>query len=124
MRSYEFVFVADPRLSDDEVVSLRQAVQEIIRSRGGEVVREESWGKRKLAYPINKLNEGRYVLLEVQTNGENPFPEVERRMQQNEKILRYLTVRTDAGRLRRREKGAAGTVAGEGGQQPSEKEEK
>ena len=124
MRTYEVVFVADPRLSEEEVVDLSQTVQEIIRSRGGEVIREESWGKRRLAYPINRLNEGRYVLLEVQTNDENPLPEVERRMQQNEMILRYLAVRTDAGRLRRRVKDGAEPTASQGPpEKSSEKEE-
>jgi small subunit ribosomal protein S6 len=108
MSDYEVMFIADPRLSEEEVVELSETLQGIIRSGGGVVVREESWGKRKLAYSINKLTEGRYVLLEVRTNGENPFPELEQRMEQNEKILRYLTVRTDAGRLRRREKSPAG----------------
>ncbi len=107
MSDYEVVFIADPRLSEEEVVELSEGLQKIIRSGGGQVIREESWGKRKLAYAINNLNEGRYVLLEVRTNGQNPFPELEQRMEQNEKILRYLTVRTDAGRLRRRDKGLA-----------------
>ena len=49
-----------------------------------------------LAYPINKLNEGKYILLYVSSeNGKNTLPEVEHRMRQNDKILRYLTVRTD-----------------------------
>lgn len=94
-RIYELTFIVDPRLSDEEVVTLTEDYKKMITTGGGEVVREESWGRRRLAYPINKLNEGRYVLLYVAADGTNPLPEVEHRMRQNDKVLRYLTVRTD-----------------------------
>ncbi|MEE9562820.1 MAG: 30S ribosomal protein S6 [Thermoanaerobaculia bacterium] len=104
MRTYELMFVVDPRLPDEEVVSLADSYREMLSGQGGKVTGEESWGKRKLAYPIEKLTEGTYHLFYVSAEEENPFPEVERRMQQNEKVLRYLTVRTDEGRLRYRER--------------------
>jgi len=95
-RTYELVFIADPRLTDEQVVGLTDDYKAMIKAAGGEVAREESWGKRKLAYPIDKLSEGQYVILYIETPpGTNPFPEVEQRLRQNEKILRYLTVRTD-----------------------------
>ncbi len=95
-RTYELVFIADPRLTDEQVVALTDDYKAMIQTAGGVVVREESWGKRKLAYPIAKLSEGQYVILYIETpGGVNPFPEVEQRLRQNEKILRYLTVRTD-----------------------------
>lgn len=95
MRTYEFTFITDPRLSDDEVVQMTDDYKTMITNAGGTVVKEESWGKRRLAYPINKLNEGRYVLLHVTSEEGNPVGEVEHRMNQNDKILRYLAVRTD-----------------------------
>jgi len=67
------------------------------------VWREESWGKRKLAYQINKLSEGSYMLFHIRSESGGVFDEVEQRMRQNERVLRYLTVRTDAGRLRHRD---------------------
>jgi small subunit ribosomal protein S6 len=110
MRKYELVFIMDPRLSDDEAGALSEEYREMLTAAGAEVAREESWGRRKLAYPIEKLSEGRYVLFAVEAEeGNNPFPEIEQRMQQNEKVLRYLTVRMDAGRLRVR--GAQETAA-------------
>ena len=69
---------------------------------GGVIAPEESWGKRKLAYPINKLTEGHYVLLHVQSESGSPFNMARQRMQQSDSVLRYLTVRMDAGRLRER----------------------
>ncbi len=102
MREYELMFVVDPRLTDEETVSLTDQYKEMIVAAGGEVYREESWGKRKLAYQINKLSEGSYMLFYVRSSDGKAFTEVEQRLRQNENILRFMTVRTDAGRLRRR----------------------
>lgn len=96
MRNYELMFVVDPRVPDEDVVALTDEYKKMLSDQGATVTREESWGKRRLAYPIHKLEEGKYVLLYVEANGANPFPEVEQRMRQNEHVLRYLTVRTDA----------------------------
>lgn len=111
MADYELVFIVDPRLSDEETVAVSDEYKELLTSLGAQVTKEESWGKRKLAYEINKLNEGSYVLFHVEVDGNNPFVEVERRMHQNEKILRYLTVRMDRGRLRRRSQATRGQVS-------------
>lgn len=97
MRTYELAIVADPRLSDEEFVALVDEYKELIATRGGELVREENWGKRKLAYPIRKLSEGRYTFLYLQMGpkASTLIPEVELRLKQNDKVLRFLTVRTD-----------------------------
>lgn len=102
MREYELMFIVDPRLPDEEVVEISDQYKEMIEAAGGDVYKAESWGKRKLAYPIEKLNEGNYTLFHVRTANGSPFSELEQRMRQNEKVLRYLTIRTDAGRLRKR----------------------
>ena len=103
MREYELMFVVDPRLTDEETVGLTDQYREMIQSAGGEIFKEESWGKRKLAYQINKLSEGSYMLFFVRSQDGDVFAEVEQRMRQNENVLRHMTVRTDAGRLRHRE---------------------
>ena len=104
-RTYELVFIADPRLTDEEVVSMTDDYKAMIEAAGATITREESWGKRKLAYQIQKLSEGNYVVLHVEADGVNPFPEVEQRLRQNDKILRYLTVRTDLDLKRSASKG-------------------
>lgn len=109
MRRYELTFVVDPRVPDEEVVALTAETKAIIEGHGARVTRELSWGKRKLAYPIAKLTEGKYQLLNIESDGANPFPEVEQRLRQNERVLRYLSVRVDDGRLRLAE-GAEGPV--------------
>jgi small subunit ribosomal protein S6 len=96
MRTYELMFVVDPRVSDEDVVTMAQDYKNMITTGGAQITSEENWGRRKLAYPIDKLNEGKYFLLYVSSEtGKNSLPEVEHRMRQNDKILRYLTVRTD-----------------------------
>lgn len=96
MRTYELMFIVDPRVADDEVASLTEDVKGMLTANGGQVIREEQWGRRKLAYEIDKLKEGKYVLLYLSgEDGELPISEVELRMRQNDKVLRYLTVRTD-----------------------------
>ena len=102
MKRYELVFIADPRLSEEDVVALSDEYKGMLTASGSAVTKQESWGKKRLAYPIRKLNEGYYVLYNVEMESGNPFPEVERRMEQNDKVLRYLTVRLDEGRLRER----------------------
>lgn len=96
MRTYELMFIVDPRVADDEVASLTEDIKGLLTAQGGHVIREEQWGRRKLAYEIGNLKEGKYVLLYVGSDDGNlPIAEVELRMRQNDRILRYLTVRTD-----------------------------
>ena len=101
MATYELGFLVDPRMTDEEFVALSDGYKELLGSLDAQVVKEESWGNRRMAYPIQKLNEARYMFFTVETEA-NPWPELERRMEQNDKVLRYLTVRLDQGRLRHR----------------------
>ena len=97
-RTYELALVLDADLNDEEQVALVDDVKAMITGTGAEIVKEESWGKRKLAYPIDKKTDGRYVFLYVVADGVEatpPFREIEKRLNQNERVLRYLTVRTD-----------------------------
>jgi small subunit ribosomal protein S6 len=115
MRTYELIFIVDPRVSDEDVVTLIQEYKQMITAGGSEISTEENWGRRKLAYPIEKLTEGKYVFLGITSqNGKTSLPEVEHRLRQNDKILRYLTVRTDedltrAARRKPSGRGPAGT---------------
>ncbi|HEY0514174.1 MAG TPA: 30S ribosomal protein S6 [Thermoanaerobaculia bacterium] len=115
MRTYEVMFVVDPRVSDEDVVTMTQEYKNMITAGGSQITSEENWGRRKLAYPIDKLNEGKYVLLYVGSEtGKNSLHEVEHRMRQNDKILRYLTVRTDEDLKRAARRQPAGGAASGG----------
>jgi len=96
MRTYELMYVLDPRLSDEEAEEVNETVRKLVTGNGAEITKEESWGRRKLAYPIEKQTEGRYMLMYL--HSEDAFggaAEVERRLEQSDRVLRYLTVRTD-----------------------------
>ena len=114
MRTYELIFVVDPRVSDEDVVTMTNDYKTMITAGGSEITSEENWGRRKLAYPIEKLNEGKYVLLHITSeDGKTSLSDVEHRMRQNEKILRYLTVRVDE-ELKRAARRKRGVPAGAG----------
>lgn len=117
MRTYELALVADPRISDDDMTALTNDTKQLITSRGGEILREESWGRRKLAYPIDKVTEGRYHFLYLQMEPATAklLPEVEMRLNQNDKILRFLTVRTDQDLKRASNRGKPGQEPKTGG---------
>lgn len=95
-RIYELGFIVEPRQNDEEVQALTERFQGMIEDSGSKVAYIDHWGKRKLAYPIRKFNEGKYVFLYV-TSDESvpPWPDIERLMLQDERILRHLVVRTD-----------------------------
>ena len=113
-RTYELALVLDPALSDEDQVGLVDEVKKMVSSKGVEVVKEESWGKRKLAYPVRKASEGRYVFLYVVAEGATPpVAEVEKRLNQNERVLRYLWVRTDEDLRRAMRKGKRPVAAAE-----------
>lgn len=95
MRTYELMLVFDPRLAEDEISKLVATYREMIESAGGKIEHEEDWGRRKLAYPIRKLDEARYLLLHLSAENGSPTEELEQRLRQNENVLRFLTVRTD-----------------------------
>ena len=98
-RSYEIVFIINPDAEDAEVMRLTEAAQKIITDQGGNIVKTEMMGKRRLAYEINHQRDGIYVLLEVEGSGRE-IAEFERRMRVNDRVLRYMTVRVDEYRRR------------------------
>lgn len=98
-RQYEVVFIVDPGADDDEVSRLTETHKQIVTDQGGTITREESWGKRPLAYEILHHTDGNFVLLEIEGSGRE-IAELERRMRVNDRIIRYLTVRVDEDRRR------------------------
>lgn len=96
-RVYEVMYIGTPDASDEDIVKLNEAIEEMIAKEGGTVVRTDNVGKRKFAYPIKKKTEGYYVLFEIEDSGQT-IAELERRMRVNDTILRYITVRVDEDR--------------------------
>jgi len=94
MRPYETAFLIAPNLPDEDNEKLIDQMAEIVSKKKGKMVNVDKWGKRRLAYPIQKFEEAYYVFFFY--HGEPAvLAELERRFKQTEAILRYLTVRTE-----------------------------
>jgi len=94
MRHYETAFLITPKLEEEETEKLIQKMADVVAKKKGKMINIEKWGKKKLAYPINNLNEAFYVFFHYE--GEPAIPsELERRFRQTEPVLRYLTLRKE-----------------------------
>jgi len=96
-RTYEVMYIIDPETAVDKIATLNETISQLIEKEGGTIVRMDDIGRRKLAYTINKKQEGHYVLFEIDGSGQE-IMELERRMRVNDQILRYITVRVDEDR--------------------------
>ncbi len=94
MSVYETLFIALPSLTEEQVDKLVEKVTSTIESQEGKIRKIDKWGKRVLAYPIKKLNEGIYVLIEFELE-KSKVSEVDRRMKLDESILRHIIVNLD-----------------------------
>ncbi|NVK21227.1 MAG: 30S ribosomal protein S6 [Kangiellaceae bacterium] len=92
MRHYEIVFLVHPDQSD-QVPGMIERYTKMITDADGTVHRLEDWGRRQLAYPINKLHKAHYVLMNVETTGE-VIEELEDNFRYNDAVLRNMVIRT------------------------------
>ncbi len=94
LKQYETVFIATPVLSEDQIKEAVDKYRDFITSEGGEIVYEEDWGLRKLAYPIQKKTTGFYHLFEFKAD--SLFIEkLETQYRRDERIIRFLTFAMD-----------------------------
>ena len=95
MNRYELTYIIDTALEETARKELIEKVSALIAANGGEVEKvDETWGKRRLAYAINYKTEGWYVLVTMKAPEELPR-EIERNLQINENVLRYLVVKLE-----------------------------
>ncbi|AOH84865.1 30S ribosomal protein S6 [Sphingomonas panacis] len=94
MALYEHVFLARQDLAQAQVDALAEIATKIIQDNNGRVVKTETWGLRSLAYKIAKNRKAHYVMLEIDAPG-SVVVELERQIQINEDIIRYMTVKVD-----------------------------
>ena len=94
MNNYETVFILTPVLSDAQMKEAVEKIKNVLTSKKAEIVNEENWGLRKLAYPINKKTTGFYQLIEFVA--EPTIVDVlETQFRRDERIIRFLTFRQD-----------------------------
>ena len=93
-RIYEELFIVKPDAPEEEVDQFDEQLTSQLKTAGATVDKVEKWGKRKLAYRVDKYREGSYVLLQV-TAAPDMVKELERRLRVSDLVLKFLTVRID-----------------------------
>ncbi len=95
MRHYEIVFIVHPDQSE-QVPGMVERCRSMVLAKGGKIHRLEDWGRRQMAFPIQKLHKAHYVLMNIECNNET-LDELEHAFKFNDAVLRHLTVKmTDA----------------------------
>ena len=90
MRHYEVVFIVHPDQSE-QVPAMIERYRTLVTTSGGSVHRLEDWGRRQLAYPIQKIHKAHYVLMNIEC-GQEALAELENAFKFNDAVLRHLTV--------------------------------
>lgn len=93
MRHYEIVFLVHPDQSD-QVPAMVERYTQLVTENGGKVHRQEDWGRRQLAYPINKIHKAHYILMNVEC-GHEAIDEITTLFRYNDAILRNLVIKVD-----------------------------
>ncbi|HJW13694.1 MAG TPA: 30S ribosomal protein S6 [Thermoanaerobaculia bacterium] len=94
MRLYDIVVLVTPDLSEEDAAKVTADYRKILADGGGEIVKDESWGRRRLAYPIERKREAYYHHFQVSAEPAL-VAETERRLKLSDQVLRHLAVRAD-----------------------------
>ena len=94
MRNYEGVFIIKADLSNESAKGVVAGLQELVTKNGGRVDGLQEWGKKRLAYKINKKHEGSYVILNFQLDSKHA-KKLEQSLRLNDQLLRYLLINKD-----------------------------
>ena len=92
MRDYELVYIVRPTAGDEELTALNERVQGWISTDGGEVQKLNPWGRRRLAYPIDRFRDGTFIQVNFRTQPTG-LGGLERQLKLSEDVIRYLLVR-------------------------------
>jgi len=88
------MFISSPNTAEEEINKLTSQLDQAVTERGGKITKIEPWGRRKLAYRIDKFDEGIYTLVHIEGTGQE-IAEAERRLRVTDFVIRHLSVRTD-----------------------------
>ena len=94
MTQYETVFILTPVLSDDQMKEAVEKFKGILTKNGAEIINEELWGMKKLAYPIEKKSTGFYVLVEFKADP-TVIKTLEVNYRRDERVIRYITIKNE-----------------------------
>jgi small subunit ribosomal protein S6 len=94
LHEYELVVVIDPEIVEEDLPAAIERVSAAVTTRGGEIVDQQPWGRRRLAYPIRRRTEGNYVVSQIRLDPARAH-EMESGFRISEEILRHLLIRKD-----------------------------
>ncbi|KAA6328472.1 30S ribosomal protein S6 [termite gut metagenome] len=94
MNQYETVFILTPVLSDSQMKEAVEKFKGVLQEEGAEIINEENWGLKKLAYPIQKKSTGFYQLIEFKANPAT-IEKLELNFRRDERVIRFLTFRME-----------------------------
>lgn len=94
MRKYELMYIARPELDEESLKKNREKFQSVITQNGGEILETQDMGKRRLAYPIKKLREGIYTVIQFQS-GTDTVKELERSLRIDDNVIRHMVINID-----------------------------
>ena len=103
LNHYETVFIATPVLSENQMKEAVQKFKKVITENEGEIIHEENWGLKKLAYPIQKKSTGFYYLIEFKGEG-SLIEKLEVQYRRDERIIRFLTFRMEKYAVKKKKK--------------------
>lgn len=95
MINYESMYILKPDLDEERKDAAVKRFADIVTANGGEISQIDEWGKRRLAYPINYINDGYYVLMTFTAPPELP-KELERNYRISDDVMRYMVVNLDS----------------------------
>src|ERR1700691_6452043 len=102
-RQYELIFICRPDTPESDVDKVISTIEHTATEKGGKIEKTEKWGRRRMAYRIQRLREGFYVYMVVKSDHGEVVKELERRLKVSDSVIKYLTVRIDE-ELKRQEK--------------------
>jgi small subunit ribosomal protein S6 len=124
MRHYEIVFIVHPDQSE-QVPAMIERYRTMVTSKNGQIHRLEDWGRRQLAYPLQKIHKAHYVLMNIECD-QGTLEELEHAFKFNDAVLRHLTIKRDAAETapspmmkEEKAKSLTGTTEGEGEAKPA-----
>ena len=94
MNQYETVFILTPVLSDDQMKETAEKFKKVLTNNGAEIISEEAWGLKKMAYAIQKKSTGFYCLVEFKAEP-SVIKTLETAFRRDEKVIRFQTVKLD-----------------------------
>ncbi len=109
-RDYELGFILNPEVSEEQTRAILDRVEQVVANHGGQIVRVNQWGRRRLAYPIEHHRDGYYTFVDMILTPETVI-ELERTLKVSEEVLRHLVKRRDPKTVQKEREARAAAAA-------------